>query len=144
MLHGLLTPVMLVLTIPGLRKQVVVMLRGHPDQADQEEHRVELELVETPGHHRPESAPTRPSSAIIASSVSLPGGMPGPDYTGRVPYRSNIRTGALSPTNHKPSLIYTWKTFCKSTSREPKEQQNSPKKQKIFCKKILILHILLK
>ena len=97
MLHGLLTPVMLVLTIPGLRKQVVDMLRGHTDPADQEEHRVELELVETPGHHRPESAPTRPSSAIIASSVSLPGGMPGPDYTGRIPYKSNIRTGPTSP-----------------------------------------------
>ena len=90
MLHGLLTPVMLVLTIPGLRKQVVDMLRGQPDPAEQEELRVELEMMETPGH-RPESAPTRPSS------VSLPGGMPGPDYTGRIPYRSNIRRGSLSP-----------------------------------------------
>ena len=102
MLHGLLTPIMLVLTIPGLRKQVVDILRGHPEPADQEEHRVELELVETPGQHRPDSAPTRPSSAIIASSVSLPGGMPGPDYTGRIPYRSNIRTRSLSTLNSQP------------------------------------------
>ena len=97
MLHGLLTPVMLVLTIPGLRKAVVDMVRGHPEAAEQEQPRVELELVETPGRHRPESAPTRPSS------VSLPGGMPGPDYTGRIPYRSNIRTGSLSPYNNIPN-----------------------------------------
>ena len=95
-LHGLLTPVMLVLTIPGLRKQVVDMVRGHPEQEEQEEPREELEMTETPGH-RPESAPTRPSSALITSSMSLPGGMPGPDCAGRRPYRSNIRTGATSP-----------------------------------------------
>ena len=66
------------------------------------EEMMELEMMETPGH-RPESAPTRPSSAPIASSVSLPGGMPGPDYTGRIPYRSNIRPGSLS--SHHSTVI---------------------------------------
>ena len=99
MLHGLLTPVLLVLTIPGLRKAVVDMVRGQPEATEPSQARVEVELVETPGCHRPESAPTRPSS------VSLPGGLPGPDYTGRIPYRSNIRPGSLSPNTNQPSTI---------------------------------------
>ena len=82
-LHGLITPLLLFLTIPGLREQMVDILPclGGADQVEE----LELETLS----HRPESAPTRPSSALTPSRPDLPG--QASDNSSRVPYRSNIR-----------------------------------------------------
>ena len=84
-LHGLVTPLLLILTMPGLREQLVNMLPGPPSPGPDQVEELELETLS----HRPESAPTRPSSAVIPNMPDLPGAAS--DCSGRVPYKSNIR-----------------------------------------------------
>lgn len=83
-LHGLITPLLLFLTIPGLREQMVDIL---PCLGSDQVEELELELETL--SHRPESAPTRPSSALTPSRPDLPG--QASDSSTRIPYRSNIR-----------------------------------------------------
>lgn len=95
-LHGLITPLLLFLTIPGLREQMVKIPHCSRAGSDQVEE-LELETLS----HRPESAPTRPSSAVIPTRPELPG--QASDSTTRVPYKSNIRSPHL--TNSRPPDI---------------------------------------
>ena len=106
-LHALVTPMLVVLTNNCMRNQMMRWItRGrfvsHSINIIQEE---EMEVIKgeeeddivselshrsdvytRPPPHRPDSAPTRPSSAPM---LQIPGGIP--ENSVRVPYRSNIR-----------------------------------------------------
>jgi hypothetical protein len=80
--HGIIIPLLLMVTIPSLRRVMLGMVSSHQEE---EEFEMEPNPPDTTVQHRPSTAPTRPSSAIIPN---LPGA---PDMAIRVPYKSNIR-----------------------------------------------------
>ena len=84
-MHGVIIPLMLMATIPSLRKVMLGMVSSQNEEEEEFEMEMEPQGSLTTEHHRPCSAPTRPSSAVMPS---LPGA---PDMAMRVPYKSNIR-----------------------------------------------------
>ena len=82
-IHGILIPVLLMMTIPSLRKVMMGMISSN--QEEEEEMEMEPSPTESNEQHRPSTAPTRPSSATMPTLPSTQ------DMNIRVPYKSNIR-----------------------------------------------------
>ena len=122
-MHALVTPLLTLITHPDMRRQVVQLIRSTPEhpeetpgmemfsgsgrsEAEEEENSQDTDS-EAGGRsvqawrasHRPETAPTRPSSASTAPGSLLPGGVS--ESVPRRPYRSNIRSVWTQDTSHK-------------------------------------------
>ena len=131
-MHALVTPLLTLITHPDMRRQVVQLIRRKPEHPEQtpgmemfsgsgrREPEEDEDSQETDseaggglecsrsvqarrGSHRPDTAPTRPSSASTAPGSLLPGGVS--EAVQRRPYRSNIRSIRLRiPESHLTNI----------------------------------------
>ena len=124
-MHALVTPLLTLVTHPDMRRQVVQLIRRRPGpepetpgmemfsgsgrrEAEEDEdsgdtdseagggRRYSRSVQARRASHRPDTAPTRPSSASTAPGSLLPGGVSESECAPRRQYRSNLRSVSMS------------------------------------------------